>query len=311
MKLTCLILASLAVACNAVRLRGQEALQMSSQEFQNSLWGFGTPDKCSPESEESCDQDYLEEDSGLCENYSSSSVDGIRVGTEEHGLPEELQGVFWLTKQGDSSTIMSFAPSNDGKKFGHYQAEEDGSGIIDVRVGGDRTWAFQDKGKSWSLVEMIDLVYEFNFFTREEDGRRVAHIIPRSDRLWGLRVPRSIFFGLIDVLEFDMELYHDGEYSAEKATPDTFPQNMEDEGVKVEYVNGVPKDILEEDDIKIWKRVSYTGGMEADSAQYDLIQILKGDGTPTAAYRYWVEQCENFSEEGNFYWHRVKDENLE
>ena len=62
----------------------------------------------------------------------------IRLGLPEHGLPEQLQGVFWLTNQATSSSLVSFGHSEDG---GGTSVLDKSTGIGKVRVSGDRIWS--------------------------------------------------------------------------------------------------------------------------------------------------------------------------
>merc|ERR1719199_1351865 len=87
----------------------------------------------------------------------------ISIGTAP--LPKTLRGVFWLAEQGDSSALMSFAKSNDGSGLsqGALDANPSDGYNYKIRVGGDKVWSFHDKATSWSLVEVLDLVYKFAF----------------------------------------------------------------------------------------------------------------------------------------------------
>ena len=50
---------------------------------------------------------------------------------------------------------MPFAPSNNGQGLGVWNNAESN---IRVRVEGDKVWYFHTKGKTWDLMEGIDLV---------------------------------------------------------------------------------------------------------------------------------------------------------
>jgi hypothetical protein len=82
----------------------------------------------------------------------------LRVGTAP--LPESMQGLFWLTGQGSSSALMSFAgPTQDGGGCSTGQIRDN---RYDVRVAGDRIWSFADDSTAaWKLVEAVDLIYHF------------------------------------------------------------------------------------------------------------------------------------------------------
>merc|ERR1719215_2487343 len=81
----------------------------------------------------------------------------MRIGRPEDGIAEEMQGVFWLTDQKASSSLISFARSEDGGGLSMLDAN---TGIFKVRVSGDRVWSFSDLGGNFDSVKNLDLVYE-------------------------------------------------------------------------------------------------------------------------------------------------------
>mmetsp|Transcript_89545 Transcript_89545/g.191882 ORF Transcript_89545/g.191882 Transcript_89545/m.191882 type:complete len:374 (-) Transcript_89545:42-1163(-) len=89
-----------------------------------------------------------------------TSAGPLTLGTAP--LPEVMQGIFWLTAQGRSSALASFGgPTRDGGGCSPGQLAD---GRYDVRVAGDRVWAFADpEYLSWKFVEAVDLVYHFIF----------------------------------------------------------------------------------------------------------------------------------------------------
>jgi hypothetical protein len=143
---------------------------------------------------ELCPQDKLTSQGVAC-----ASVDGsgatLNIGTAP--LPTELQGVFWLTEQGDSSALMSFAQTKDG---GGISTGEVGTatsstgatvGKYRVRVGGDRSWSFHDRSTNWRLAHWLDLIYNFELeYASDGSGSIVAaQIKPEAGNLFGFTLP--------------------------------------------------------------------------------------------------------------------------
>lgn len=83
----------------------------------------------------------------------------MRIGKAP--LPPQARGVFWLRDQGDSSSLMSFAQSNDG--HGVSPGSIPSSGEYSIRVTGDRTWSFADESFNWEASQVMDLIYTFHF----------------------------------------------------------------------------------------------------------------------------------------------------
>lgn len=102
----------------------------------------------------------------------------LRVATAP--LPAVMRGIFWLTEQGRSSALASFAgPTKDGGGCSTGQLD---NGKYKVRVGGDRVWAFaDDKFTSWKFVEGADLIYNFVFDDGEKPTR--VQIYPEVKKL--------------------------------------------------------------------------------------------------------------------------------
>lgn len=214
---------------------------------------------CSESSPYMCPQDELEGKSAKCADVSEDGP--IVVGTADMGLPTNLQGVFWLQKQGDSSAIMSFARTNDGGDLGKWNLPGDGQ--INVRVGGDRVWSFHDKASSWKLVEFIDLIYKFEF--NDKTNPTKATIFPQAANLNGFTLDWTW------LLDFSMELYGTGDSATDWANK-----------LKEKYPDAV-----------IWNRVSSVAGNEVEDKQYDLVQIIDGEGKKTSAFNEWVSYCES------------------
>merc|ERR1712178_93526 len=116
----------------------------------------------------------VEIDSLLDNNQFRSDV-GPRVMRQG---PEALRGLFWLTQQGDSSSLASFARSYDGGNMGQGELR-DGDYATSIRVGGDRSWSFADApGGSFETVELLDLVYHFRLESGSLEDPRSFRIIP-------------------------------------------------------------------------------------------------------------------------------------
>ena len=104
------------------------------------------------DSTDACPQSAMASRQVACE--SALDAGAMRIGGG--ALPEALRGVFWLTDQGDSSALMSFAQSNDGGGYSTgVVTPTSGGGRIEVRVGGDRVWSFSDDASSAMLVDVL------------------------------------------------------------------------------------------------------------------------------------------------------------
>jgi len=189
----------------------------------------------------------------------------ITLGTASHGLPANMQGVFWLQDQADSSSIVSFAPSRDGHGLSVWNGNSDRQ--ISVRVGGDKVWSFASQGRSWELVEGIDLVYNF-------EGTRDGQ--PSSDPTHFNIIPEALNLGielkgkfLEWALNFQMSLIEKG--TAEHGYPAT-----------ANYPAAV-----------MWGRPSSVGGIDIESSYYEIAQIIDGNGKPTSAFEKWVKYNNN------------------
>lgn len=227
------------------------------------------------------DQSELEQQEYACDqvvdsegNYQGPLILGAK-DAEGGNLPTNLQGIFWLTDQGDSSAIVSFgAPgqSMDGGDLNPgYLTECETS--ISVRVGGDRNWAFHSQGSSWELVEGVDLVYQFQFDNIQDPQR--CTIIPTGLNLGGFEVPTG-------ALRFDMNLIPDRCHT--DAAESVKRQCLED-GYEIKPGSwaGIPA----------WSRPSYIFGQEAESARYQLVQVVDGEGKATDAMPQWVDYCQS------------------
>lgn len=139
------------------------------------------PKTCVTGMDELCPQQKMQETTRKCGLVDKNGP--ISIATAP--LPEQLRGVFWLSEQGDSSALMSFAQSNDGNGLsqGVLDADKSHGYHYKIRVGGDRVWSFHDKASSWGLVEILDLVYKFVF--DDAANPTAGRIIPSGENLYG------------------------------------------------------------------------------------------------------------------------------
>ena len=201
--------------------------------------------KCRPGTSYICDWSKMKE-----RTFSSANVvSGNPLTNEWEKLPEQLQGIFWLKDQGDSSSIMSFGKSNDGSYLSTGELDASKEHQYSVRVGGDRTWSFNDKAKSWVLVEALDLIYKFKFNSATDPT--YADIIPYARNL-------GITVSWTGLLNFQMRLM----------TADEKEERLKD--------------------TVVWARPSTVLGIEAESSYYELTQIIDGNGKKTAAFDNYV-----------------------
>jgi hypothetical protein len=198
----------------------------------------------------------MQEKTAQCASVSGAGP--ITVGTAAMGLPPALQGVFWLTEQGDSSALMSFATSNDGAGLSHLDVTQSDY-QFKIRVGGDRVWSFHDKATSWGIVEAADLIY--NFQMENADGNPAqsideivaAQIIPSGRNLGHLAVTATW------LLDFRAELKPAGTHER--------------------YASST-----------VWARPSKVLGIEG--GYYDLVQVIDGEGNKLQpAFDDWVQYC--------------------
>lgn len=200
----------------------------------------------------------------------------ITLGTAAaHNLPTNMQGVFWLQNQADSSSLVSFATSSDGDGLSVWNTNPGSGRHISVRVGGDRVWSFASKGKSWELVEGIDLVY--NFEGTPLSNPTHFNIIPEAQNL-GIELSGDF---LEWALSFQMDFIQPG--TAEHDYP---------------AVGDRPTAVQ-------WARPSKVFGNDAESAYYEIAQVIDGDGKPTAAYDAWVAYNQGGEEwqDGTIWYH--------
>ena len=120
-------------------------------------------------------------------------------------MPKNLQGVFWLSRQGDSSALMTFAKTGDGDmcSTGVINTNK-GEADYMVRCAGDRSWAFADKGRSHGAVNLMDLIYIFYFDNHENPTK--CQIIP-----WARNV--GIKLTATWIMDFDMRVVEHEKYT--------------------------------------------------------------------------------------------------
>lgn len=204
--------------------------------------------KCGP-GPDYCPFENMKTKTASCEAVGKDGP--IRIGTAP--LPPQLRGVFWLSEQGDSSALASFARSNDGAGLSKGELDSNPSDGFNykIRVGGDKVWSFHDRATSWSLVEVLDLVYKFAFDSSSNPTK--AQIIPSGENLNGFDLNAPW------LLDFQMKLYPMGNHSTYKNS----------------WVWGRPSAVL-----------GFEGGY------YDFIQVLDETGAPIEpAYSDWQRYC--------------------
>jgi len=219
------------------------------------------PNTCPPNDGSMCPFKMMKPKMAKC---TTQGKDGpITVGTAAMGLPKQMQGVFWLTKQGDSSSLMSFATSNDGGDLS--KLDMSAKYAMKIRVAGDRVWSFSHKSKSWLLVWLTDLVYQFQMEkadgspARSPDEIAAAQIIPHANSI-GISLNAPIFL--------------------------SFRMTLSPAGTHAKYPNSV-----------VWGRPSKLLGISG--AYYELTQVIDGEGNKLEpAYSDWLKFCAS-SESGN------------
>lgn len=181
----------------------------------------------------------------------------LTLATAAHGLPINMQGIFWLQDQSGSSSIISMAPSRDGKGLSVWNANS--KRHISIRVGGDKVWSFASKGAPWNIAEGVDLVYHFEG-TPVENPTHFS-VIPEAQR-HNLEMSGNFLEWAVNV-----EMIYIESGSAEHDYP-----AVGDRPAAVMY--GRPSKII---------------GIDLETKYYKVAQIINGEGKPTAAYDAWVE----------------------
>jgi len=118
---------------------------------------FSYTGECGFDNEHMCSQDKLRTKEMTLTNMvddDNKYVGRIRPGTDAHGLPKQMQGVFWLKDNGNTSAFMSFAPSRDGDGLSKWA-----DGKFSIRVAGDNVWAFFSR-ENLHYASGLDLIYD-------------------------------------------------------------------------------------------------------------------------------------------------------
>jgi len=246
----------------------------------------------------------------------------IRVATAADGLPPAMQGVFWLTEQGDSSALMSFAPSKDGGGLSTFTMTPSDGYHFKIRVGGDRVWSFHDQATSWELVEGLDLIY--NFRMEDANGEApstvddiaAAQIIPSAENLNGLELDAPSASCLLpprtpsppSLLRASSPSHQKSQssrgalsYNRRHAPPPSarchrrssraqvlnFRAELATAGSHSKYNTSV-----------VWGRPSAVFGFEG--GYYDLVQVMDGEGNNIEpAFSDWVSYCNDAAQTGD------------
>ncbi|CAK0831531.1 unnamed protein product [Prorocentrum cordatum] len=222
-------------------------------------WGteqFVPTDQCGASSAQCCSQSVLGTESATCQDVTSGLLTSAW-----HELPLQLQGVFWLQKQGDSSALMSFGRTSDGCGISPGSIQSDAT--YKVRVSGDRSWSFHSvDGGSFMLAELVDLIYDFHFDSATDP--RFAQIIPEARNVLGVRVPSWL-------LSFNMSLVD------HSSSPHR-------DSVVWRRQSAVP-----------------ALGLDGSGGQgdYHLVQVIDGSGNRLPAFGDWVKYCEDPEQTGD------------
>eukprot|EP00930_Biecheleria_cincta_P065391 TRINITY_DN51165_c0_g1_i1.p1 TRINITY_DN51165_c0_g1~~TRINITY_DN51165_c0_g1_i1.p1 ORF type:complete len:333 (-),score=40.58 TRINITY_DN51165_c0_g1_i1:176-1174(-) len=159
-------------------------------------------------------------------------------------LPAALRGVFWLTKQGESSALMTFA-SNDNADGAWCSYGKLILNKYRVRVTGDSTWAFATNDSSGiESAAGLDLVYDFNFDSAISPQHASISPVIAELGFAGTTLSKQTW-----LLSFEME-----KLDAREASAIGFPGSI------------------------VWSRRSYVAGIETKSKQYYLVQVVNEHG---------------------------------
>lgn len=133
--------------------------------------------------------------------FGNAATTPMRIGGDT--LPAQLRGIFWLSNQSDSSSLVSFAKSNDGNGVSPGTIPMDG--VYRVRVQGDRTWSFADTAFNWEASGVMDIIYSFNF---DDAVNPTSAVVYGGGGNW----PSIIWKGVTYAVEFGMELQPAGSH---------------------------------------------------------------------------------------------------
>lgn len=180
----------------------------------------------------------------------------LTLGTAAHGLPVNMQGIFWLQDQAGSSSIMTMGPSRDGNGLSVWN--HNSNRHISIRVGGDKVWSFASMSPM-ALVEGIDLVYHFEGTPVENPTH--FNIIPEGQR------HNNELSGAFWEFALNFEMIYIEPGSEEHDYP---------------AIGDRPEAVM-------YARPSQAFGFDLESSFYKVAQIINGEGKPTAAYDAWVD----------------------
>jgi len=239
------------------------------------LLGLGCPYcNCWGDGQVSCDHcDYDEESFGYydvlsspCDDFYQKIIDSEALIIGGDSLPANLQGLFWLTEQEGSSSIMSFAGSDDGAPFSTGALTEDDT--YQIKIAGDRIWSYKDpEDFNWRwFAPYLGLSYEFLFNDATDPTYANIIVTPLSGRAKNLfpnGIPQSI-------MGFDMY---------------TTPHHI--------YPNSVN-----------WFRNTSVFTIPSADSSYNLVQVVSANGSKLEpAFTNWQHECHQYG--GNVYWHKL------
>jgi len=208
-----------------------------------------------------CPQDMMNLHHATTATFAKGSSTPMRIGTAP--LPSQLRGVFWLKDQGDSSSLVSFAKSNDGDGVSPGVMPSDG--VYKVRVRGDRTWSFADQSFNWEASGWMDLIYSFNFNDASNPTEAVVYG-------GGGNALSIVWKGVTYAIEFGMELQTKAQVLA---------------GPNKRYNTSV-----------VWERPSRFLGTTL--ASYTVVQVMDENGNKIEpAFSEWVAYNQHPTDTGN------------
>lgn len=111
--------------------------------------------------------------------------------------PEQIQGVIWLTNQGECSSLMSLSRSSDASELANTgelrEADERGFNYV-LRVTGNQNWAYATNVAlpCFGLVEFMDVFYAIRIMEGTVENPTRLRITPN------LKVPFTNWFLNID-----------------------------------------------------------------------------------------------------------------
>lgn len=146
---------------------------------------------CSPSMNILCPQNMMKLKNASVADFGDKDKTPMRIGKAP--LPPQLRGVYWLSDQGDSSSLVSFAQSNDGDGLSPGAMPADGK--YKVRVIGDKVWSFADRSFNWEASQVMDIIYEFDFDEDITEARVWAGGGNKASIIW-TGVTYAVNFGM-------------------------------------------------------------------------------------------------------------------